>query len=207
MNKITAMAVVLVAALALPGIANAQFLLDTGTPTNFTTPDVVSSSSSLAAEFALTAGENLDQISLYLTPGSQNYEDQYLTINLFSSNITSRTHANAIASFQLEYTASGWNTTAANYTALATGDYWVSIQTSNSGYTLDAPGEAAQPTGTAPALAFAYSTGSSQYTASSTASFGIQVGESEAVPEPSSWALAFVCVGVFAYLRRRVARG
>jgi hypothetical protein len=190
------------AILTLPGIASAQFLLDTGTPTQFTSPLSVSSASSYGVEFSLTAGESLQQIALYLTPGSQNYQNQYLTLNLYNVNLTTATNPSVLQSFQLQYTASGWNSTATSYVAPATGTYWLTVQTASSGYTLDAPEEATQPTGTVPAIEFAVK-GTRTYTVNNSASFGIQIGTA---PEPSSWALGLLAFGFLAFLGIRSRR-
>jgi hypothetical protein len=205
MKKIPPYLLVLVGSLILSSGAKAQYLLDTGTPSG-SLSDVISSSSTEAVEFSLTAGENLQQISVYLTPGSQNYQNQFLTLQLFSSSITTRNHAGAVDSFQLQYTGSGWNTTAANYVALTSGNYWLTVATATSGYTLDAPTEATNPSGTAPALAFAYSSnGGTTYTQASgtTASFGVQIGTATA-PEPATWALLFGGLGLLAFTSRRL---
>jgi len=193
----------LAATIAFPTLANAQYLLDTGTPTGGL-EDVVSSASQLGVEFSLTAGENLQQISLYLTPNAGNNLDNFLTLELYSANITARNHLGAVDSFQLEYTQSGWNSVAANYTVPTTGTYWLTVATASSGYSYDAQTEASNPSGTAPATAFAFSSNSgSTFTAATgtTASFGVQIGVA-AAPEPSSWVLAFVACGLFFALRR-----
>jgi hypothetical protein len=202
--KKAAISLALAAAFVLPQMANAQYLLDTGTPTQFAAPLSIASTGGDAVEFSLTAGQSLQQIALYLTPGSGNYQNQYLTLNLFNVNLTTATSPSALTSFQLEYTASGWNSTSTSYVAPTTGDYWLTLATSSSGYTFDAPEEATQPTGTVPAIEFA-TKGSRTYSVNNSASFGIQIGFAS-VPEPSSWALALLCVGFFALLRRHFSR-
>jgi hypothetical protein len=197
----TALAITL-AAFFLPGIASAQYLLDTGTPTNFTTPLSISSAGGDAVEFSLTQGESLQQIALYLTAGTGNFQNQFLTLNLFDQNLTTDATPSAITSFQLEYTASGWNSLTTSYQAPVTGDYWLTIATSSSGYTFEAPGEATQPTGTVPAINFE-TKGSREYSINNSASFGIQIG---AVPEPSSWALGLIAAATLFCLRRRALR-
>jgi hypothetical protein len=190
------------AALTLPGMASAQFLLDTGTPTQFTSPLSVSTASSYGVEFSLTSGESLQQIALYLTPGTGNYQNQFLTLNLYDVNLTTATSPSVLTSFQLQYTASGWNSLTTSYVAPVTGNYWITVQPSSSGYSFDAPEEATQPTGTVPAIEFAVK-GTRTYAVNNSASFGIEIG---AVPEPSSWALGLLAFGFLAFLGVRLRR-
>jgi PEP-CTERM motif len=183
----------LAAVFTLPSLTYAATILDTGTPTQFSAPLIISSNASVAVEFAVTQGETLQSLSLYLTPNSLSQPNGFVTLSLYSVNLTNTAVVSPVTQFQLQYTASGWNTANVNYTIPTTGNYWFTLQTSGSNE-YDAPEEATQPTGTAPAIEFAQK-GSREYSPSSTVSFGIQV---TATPEPSTWALVMGGLGLLA---------
>jgi hypothetical protein len=201
-------ALILAAILILPSLASAQtFVLDTGTPTSTNGPLEVNSGQSLAAEFSASAGTDIDLLSVYLTPSPSASTGSFV-LNIYSgaTGLPSNSNRSArdIFTTTATYTAAGWNTAAVNWTLPTTGDYWVTIS-SSAGDGFDAPLETGLGTGTAPALSFAFSGSNGFFTVSNTATsaFGIQIA---AAPEPSSWALALVCAGLFVGLRRRFAR-
>jgi len=199
---------ILAVLLTLPALASAQsFVLDTGTPTSTNGPLVVNSAQSIAAEFSAGAGTDIDLLSVYLTPSPSASTGSFvLDIYSGATGLPSNSNRSArdIFSTTATYTTAGWNSAAVNWTLPTTGDYWITVS-SASGTGYDAPLETGLGTGTAPALSFAFSGSNGFYTVSNTATsaFGVQI---TATPEPSSWALALICAGLFVGLRRRFAR-
>lgn len=195
-----------------PGVAEADFVLDTGLPTGTGGPVVLSSSQWLAAEFAATAGADITDFSAYLTQGSGQPGDTF-TFDVYSaSGFTNRSSSRPAAVFSATgtFTANGWNVTAVNWTPSSSGDYWLALQVSSPNQTkgLDAPVEASATTGTAPALGFAYAPSSGQFTTSGAPSIGLEITESTPVPIPGGILLLgsgmFCGLGAMAR-RRRVA--
>jgi hypothetical protein len=185
----------LVAALLVPSLAHAQFILDTGTPPSSPPAEyVIGGSSSIAAEFFATAGQKVTLLSAYLAPdtGGSNF-----TFDIYSSLRSTSNRVTATYVDTGTFTSTGWTSSVANWTVPTTGDYWIALQGST-GNNFDAPAESSTTTGTVPALAFASASSSSFYYSTSSTPIGIQV---TATPEPASWLLALVCVGAFAGLR------
>ncbi len=83
--KTTLIGGALAAILLAPGIASADFVLDTGTPTGTGGPLVLSSSQWEAAAFNVTAGETITSIAAYLTQGSGQPGDTF-TFDIYSNN-------------------------------------------------------------------------------------------------------------------------
>jgi hypothetical protein len=200
--KLIASAGAVAAALLLPGIASASFVLDSGTPTsNSAQPDALLSSAQwIAAEFAVTSpGVQITQLAAYLTQGVGTIGDTF-TYDIYSATgFTGRSNQRELV-YSTTGTFSnngGWNSVAANWTPTVAGDYWVALQVSSTTQTkgLDAPGagittaSATSPSGTAPALAFAFTGTNGQYNVESTSApttpFGIEVTESP-VPIPAA---------------------
>jgi hypothetical protein len=169
----------------LSGFGHAQILLDTGTP-NGNSIYVISTASSIEAEFAGTKGQTITQLSAYLTnPPGDNYSGDFFTFNLYSSLRTTGNRTNPIFSTTATFTGNGWNTASnLSFVLPSTGDFWLAVQGSSPGITYDAPSSA--NTGGAPALAFAFSSTASNYYTISSPGIGLAV---TAAPEPTSWAL------------------
>jgi hypothetical protein len=190
-KKATLIGGAVAAVLLLPGVASAEFLLDTGTPTGTGGPAVLNSSSWVAAEFNATAGEDITALSAYLMPGAGAGQlSNTFTFDIYSStNFTGRANLRSVpASFAGSYTADGWNTTAVNWIVPTTGEYWLALQVAPTGQTngLDLPQETSDTTGTEPAIAFARLTGSgtsSEYTTAGALPVGLEVTASP-VPLP-----------------------
>jgi hypothetical protein len=204
-----------------PGLANAGYLLDTGTPSSPTGSPVtlLSTAQFVAAEFDVTtADETVSQLSAYLTEGVGNVGDTF-TIDIYTanSNFTGRASGRTLDySTTGTFTGDGWNNVTTNWTPTAAGDYWVALQVSATTQTkgLDLPGagittaSAPTPSGTAPALAFAYAGSNGQYTIESvtapTTPFGIQLTQLSPVPlPPAAWLLLSGLGGLGALGRRR----
>ncbi|MGA2188030.1 MAG: hypothetical protein ABSH33_05835 [Steroidobacteraceae bacterium] len=178
----------------VPGIANAGFVLDTGVPDGSTGPFVLSTAQFLAGEFAVTAGEDITDLSAYLSQGAGEIGDTF-TFDIYSSTgFTNRPSTrpapvfSATGTFTSNGTGSGaWQTTAVNWTPTAGGDYWLALQVASTTDTkgLDAPGEATATTGTVPALGFAYAPASGQYTTSGAPAIGLEVTAASPVPLPA----------------------
>jgi hypothetical protein len=218
LKHITSISAVLGAFALSPGIANASFVLDTGTPTSTSGPALLNSSQWLAGEFAVTAGEDITSLSAYLTQGAGQVGDTF-NFDIYSNSgfINGRSYGNSLVySATGTYTASGWNTTAVNWVPTATGSYWLALQLTSGNKNvsnpsgraeqgLDASVEASATTGTVPALGFAYlgSGTLGQYTTAGASPIGLQINAAP-VPLPAAvWLLGSAVAGLGAMQRRR----
>jgi hypothetical protein len=188
---------------ALPGIASADFVLDTGTPTG-TTSVVLNSSGWYAAEFSVTAGETINSLSAYLTQGVGTVGNTY-TWDLYSTggNFLGANREAATYSTTGTFGANGWNTTSVNWTVATSGLYWVALQVTSSTQTpgLDLPTESSTTSGTVPATAFAYAGTNARYALETANPVGLEVS---AVPLPAAaWLLGSGLLGLGARIRRR----
>jgi hypothetical protein len=199
----------LAAALLSPSMANASFLLDTGTPGG-STNDVVSSSTWYAEEFYVAAGVPVSSLSAYLTNGTHGATFTFAVYansgpgGSFLNNSVSNRNADEVASATGTFTTGGWTSASVSWTPSTSGDYWLAIQQTSSGATnqFNAPTEASTSTGTAPALGYAiYSTSAgSKYQPSAGHPIGLEVS---AVPLPASgWLLVFGLGGLGTMVRR-----
>ncbi len=211
----SALGAILAAAIAIaaPGVASAGFILDTGTPSSASLPaEVVNSSQSFAAEFSLTAGESISELSAYITAGADQPGATF-TFNIYSSGLVgARTPSSLLLSTtSATYSADGWNSVAVSWTAPSTGDYWLAITapSTQSAPGLDAPQEASATTGTVPALAFAYegSSTSSKFTTTGAPAIGLEItGAVSPTPLPAAaWFFGSGLLGIGAMLRRKRA--
>jgi hypothetical protein len=196
------------AALFAPGIANASFILDTGTPTA-SAATTLGTNQWLAAEFSTSGSELIDSVSAYLNQGAGQPGDTF-TIDLYAnSGFTNRNTSRpaALDTATGTFSANGWNTTSINnWAALSAGTYWLALQVSSTNQTkgLSATEETGTGTGTAPAGAFAYTTSAYQYLTSGALPFGVQV-DATPVPLPAAlWLLGSGVAGIGA-LRRKLA--
>lgn len=200
----------LAAAALLPGVASASLVLDTGTPPT-TTPDVVLNTSQFfAAEFSLTAGETIDSLSAYLTQGAGQPGNTF-TWDIYSASSTflGANRAAPVFTTTGTFTANGFNTTSTNFTATATGDYWVALQVSSKTQTpgLDLPTESSTTSGTAPAIAFADAINNNRFALETADPVGIQVDATSAVPLPAGvWLLGSGLLALGSGVRRRNAK-
>ncbi len=207
-TKVTAIAAALAAAYLVPGIASADFILDTGVPTGSAAPTVLNTSQFLAGEFAATQGDTITELSAYLTQGVGQPGDTF-TFDIYSaSNFLGTRASSRILDYTIAGTfgANGWNSTAANWTPSATGDYWLALQVNSTTNTkgLDAPSETSAVTGTAPALAFAFAGTNGEYSSSGAPAIGLQVTEASPVPLPAAiWLLGSGVMGLGSMARRR----
>ena len=196
----------LAAVVLSPGIASADFVLDTGTPTGTGAPTVLNSAQWVAAEFTATAGQTIDSVAAYLTQGLGQPGDTF-TFDIYSSaGFTGRANGRGlITSTTGTFTSNGWNTAAIDWTPTATTQYWLALQvlapTNTKG--LDLPTEAAAATGTVPAQAFAFLGSNGQFSTSGAPTFGVQIS---AVPLPAAaWFFGSGILGLAALKRRRRA--
>jgi hypothetical protein len=222
MKTLSLAGALLTAAALAPSLASASFVLDTGTPTSNTGAPVgtLSTANWVAAEFDVTtANEAINNLSVYLTEGSGNVNDTFaVDIYAAGSSFTGRANGRILeTSATGTFTTNGWNNVALNWTPLAAGDYWVALQVTSTSQTkgLSLPGagittaSAATPSGTAPALAFAYAAGANgQYAVESTSAptspFGVQLTQDAPVPLPAAaWLFVSGITGLGGMLRRR----
>jgi len=199
--KLTLAAAMATAAL-VPGVASADTLiLDTGTPSSGPPAALLTSSSSYAAEFNVTAGETITELSAYLN-GPTGSNDTF-NFELYSAGgpfltATNATREPATDGVQATFSGNGWNSIAVDWTP-APGTYWLALQTTASGLTL--PVESSTSTGTAPATAFAFDGTNNKYLAETTTGVGMQVS---AVPLPGAvWLLGSGLIGFVSMARRR----
>jgi hypothetical protein len=208
-----------VAAIALsPSIANASFVLDTGTPTSTSGPVVLNASQWLAGEFSVAAGEDITSLSAYLTQGAGQVGDTF-SFDIYSNSgfINGRSYGNSLVySATGTFTANGWNTTAVNWVPTSTGNYWLALQLTSANTNsithssraesgLDAPVETSATTGTVQALGFAYlgSGTLGQYTTAGASPIGLQINAAP-VPLPAAvWLLGSAVAGLGAMRRRK----
>lgn len=189
-----------------PGSAQANYVLDSGTPTGSGAPVVLSTSQWLAGEFAVTAGQDITSLAAYLTQGVGQPGDTF-TFDIYSGTNFTSTRESLLApvfSTTGTFSANGWNSAAVNWTPTASGDYWLALQVGSTLNTrgLDAPVEASAATGTAPALGFAYfGTGTNgKYTSAGAPDIGLEVMAAP-VPLPPSLLLLASGLGLGAGAR------
>jgi hypothetical protein len=185
-----------IAALFLaPGLASADFILDTGTPTGTGGPQVLNTAQWLAGEFAVTAAETGQAyaLSAYLTQGAGQVGDTF-TFDVYAAGtgFTARASSRETPVFTATgtFTGNGWNFSSTDWTPTTAGSYWLALQVSSTTQTkgLDAPVETSASTGTVPALGFAYAPSSGQYTTTGAQPIGLEIST---VPlPPSVWLLA-----------------
>jgi archaellin len=187
------------------GQARAAFVLDTGTPTG-SSELILSTSASFAAEFSINAGETVTQLAAYLTPHTGNANSFELEIfsnatAFLGSAARSPTLVYSVTTPSTTPLASGWNYVTANWTAPATGQYWLAILEPNTGTTLDVQSESSTSTGTMPAAEFASTnTPGTRYSPSNTG-IGLEI---TAVPLPAAaWLMLSGLGGLGVIARKR----
>jgi hypothetical protein len=204
-TKGIALAGALVAAsLASAGASAQQYVLDTGTPTNFTGPSLVDANDTYAAEFSSAAGQTITNIQEFLIAGLDQVGDTF-TISVYSdaAGFLGSHGSSALYTAQGTYTGDGWNGISnLNWTLATAGNYWVSIEVTggtDSSVGLYLP-QAPSGSGSAPAQAFAFNAGSGWQTGGAP-SFGVRVTEA---PLPAAaWLLASGILGLFGMGRRK----
>lgn len=200
--------------LLFPGSASASMVLDTGTPTSLTGAPVstLSTAQFLAAEFSVAAGQDITSLAAYLTQGAGSVGDTFTFDIYANTGFTSRPSSRPVPVYTIQgtFTANGWNSTATNWVPTAGGNYWLALQVGSTTNTkgLSAPGAGISTTsGTAPALAFAYTGSSGQYVLSSAAPVALEVVAASPVPLPATaWLLGSGLIGFGAVVRRAQKR-
>jgi hypothetical protein len=204
MNIKVAVAAALVLAALEPGVGHASLILDTGTPSGVSV--LLNTSNWYAAEFSVTAGETITQLSAFLNQGVGGVGSTF-TWDIYSAAGTFIGANRESPSFTTTgtFTGNGWNTTSVNWTPTTPGLYWVALQVSSTAQTrgLNLPTEASTSSGTAPATGFAFAGSTGRYAPETNAPIGLQVN---AVPLPGA-ALLFGSglLGVGSFVRRRRA--
>jgi hypothetical protein len=209
---ITAIAGAIAAVCLLPGIANASFVLDTGTPIINTSTAELSVTSAFfdAAEFAITAGQTVTSLSVYLNDTGADNTGATFTLAIYPLTsipgaARNRTGAGAaVDTVTASYGGSGWNTFATSWTPTTSGDYWLSVEvdSGNTAKGLELPEETTATLATGTVAAINYATASSGvYTESGALPFGAQI---TAVPLPTPiWLLGSAVLGLGGMARRR----
>jgi hypothetical protein len=215
--KYLASAGALAAALLSPGLASANFVLDTGTPATGTTENTFNSNDWYAEEFSVAAGDPIVSLSAYLNQGAGStgatftfdiYSNSADGVNFIGSSAANRNGALLVASVNATFNGSGWTSAPITWTPSTSGDYWLAIQQTSTGGAnqLDAPQEATTGTGTVPALAYAIATTSAHvYGTSTAAPIGLEVNDANTpVPLPAAaWLLVSGLGGLGTLARRR----
>lgn len=201
------------AALALaalePGIASASYLLDTGTPTTGAASVILNASDWYAAEFTVTAGETITQLSAYM--GTDLQTSGSFTWNLYSASGTflganrespTDTVAGAFAASGATG-GTGWNSVAVDWTPAA-GLYWIALQVSSPSQTTGIDLPESTNSGTAPAGQFAFAGTNARFATAGAPAIGLQVS---AVPLPAAvWLFGSGLLGLGSVIRRRALR-
>ncbi len=187
--------------LASAGAANADIVLDTGTPSAATGALALGGNDFLAAQFNLANGGVIDSIQAYVTGGPLGAPGDTFSLSIYAADGNGGMPGTQIGTTQVTYQADGW--TGASGLAIATtgpGLYWavVEVGAADSTAGLGLPFQATG--GTAPASAFAFSAdGGVSYQSMSNA-FGVQV---TAVPlPPAALSLVSGLAGLLLVVRR-----
>ena len=202
MNIKLAVGAVLALASLEPGIGSASMILDTGTPGGASV--LLNSSNWYAAEFSVTAGEAVTQLSAYLNSGVGGVGSTF-TWDIYSASGTFLGANRELPTFTTTgtFSGNGWNTTNVSWTPTTPGLYWVALQVSGTSQTrgLNMPTEASTSSGTAPAAAFAFAGSTARYALETNAPVGFQVN---AVPLPAAaWLLGSGLLGFASMVKRR----
>jgi hypothetical protein len=205
MKTIIALAAASLIALTVPGLANAAFVLDTGTPTSMTMGSTLDGTDFYAAEFNLSAGATVNSIQAYIINAGLDQPGNTFTVAIYGSDLLTNRYSSQLFAGQATYSSDGWNgLSGVNFTAATAGNYWVALEigASDSAVGLSLPQTAAGG-GTAPALAFAFNSGG-VYSSAGALPFGIQVDATAPVPLPAAaWLLLSGMAGLAARVRRR----
>lgn len=196
---------VLLATTALP--AAASTLIDTGTPNGSLPAGVVDSSNFLAVKFSAASPWSIDSVAAYLA-GGQAGDQVALSLYTSAAGLPGETLASVVVSFG----GDGWNgASSLGWQLPAAGSYWLGLEgvvaenPPNSGNFVPQGSFLAPSGGITMPGATAFSAGSG-YTAYPGLQFGLQVaGTAGVVPEPTTWALLLVGLGVMAATATRRA--
>jgi hypothetical protein len=196
--KTISAAVALVLLAATASQANAALAIDTGTPTDTSTPLVVDGANWLAGEVSFAQASQIQSISAYVNDmgGAGTF-----TVALYSESASSLPDA-LLNSWTANFTAASnswaWTGVSNLNQNVAAGKYWVALEVQGS----DSFIGSAALTPAAPLAKYAFSDGSYVGYQAMSQSFGLQVA---AVPEPEQLALLLAGLGLIGAIRRRKA--
>jgi hypothetical protein len=215
MKRLITLTGIAIAVVIFMPVARAQeFLLDSGTPASSTMP-ILSNNQWFGAEFQATAGDTITQLSAYLAPNLNSagatftfdiYEDDGgAFLNTRNVNLGPLLFNTTTATFN----TTGWTSASVDWTVTTTDNYWLVIEENSTlprnRPTFDVPEETSAGTGTAPAEAFAISSGT-QFTTASAPPIGLEVTATP-VPEPTTALFGIATTLAMVTTRRRRARG
>jgi hypothetical protein len=200
MNMKLVFALAWMAAAAAPGIASADVVLDTGTPTSTALPAVLDGNDYYAAEFSVSSTESITSVEAYLIAGMDSPNDTF-TMALYGSDLLTNRYSSQIYAGQASYQSDGFNGLSGLNWTVGPGTYWIALEVgaADSAIGLGLP----TPTtgGTAPALDFAYNSGSG-YSDVGAIPFSVQVTATP-VPLPAAiWLLGGGLLGLSSRVRR-----
>ena len=195
--KTTYAAVVLALLAASASQANAAVSIDTGTPTDFSSPLALDGTDWLAGEISFAQASQIQSINAYVNDLGAGGS---FTISLYSES-TAKLPDALVNSWTANFTAANnsWAWTGVSNLAqnVAAGNYWVALEVQGSD---SFSGSAAQSPAN-PLAKYAFNDGGFQGYQAMPQSFGLQVA---AVPEPEQLALMLAGLGLLgATLRRK----
>jgi hypothetical protein len=204
-------AAIIAAGVLAPSLAAADVILDTGTPSDVS--DTLTTSQWYAVEFQDTAADPIvTQLAAYLSAGGSGAGTTY-TWDIYSAapgsaflNVSGANREAPLYTTSATFNGTtGWSTvdvSTLDWTLTPGQDYWVALQETTKGNTLDVVTGDSTTTGTVPALNFAFGSGTNpQFKTAGAPGIGVQIS---AVPLPAAaWLLGGGLVGLGSLVRRR----
>jgi hypothetical protein len=195
-------ALVLAGLLASVG-AQAEMLVNTGTPTSAISPYVLDSSNRYAGKLSFAQDMALDSISTYLAGVAAG---ETFTVSLYADDGGPGVGEWLNSSTATIATGSGWSGASGLAWTVVAGSYWVGIEVGAADTAgADSFSGAMLTRGVpSPLLQTAFSSGGNYHVTAAALDFALQVQGVSAVPEPAVWALWLAgAAGIAGAVRRR----